>query len=237
MCFSLSFIKSMSWNRIQLFVHPPSRNSVQPNWKQIALPSITGAGCGVQCMLQCAIYRLMWNSIAQSVTLPANIQHGLTAAFIHCGWHHLPLRRINDYLSLSPCQATNLSSDSNTFIRDFPQETSAWIVSVASWIHQQASSAQQTTLRCCALFIDAVTLSHMPHSISSMSALNRFHFSDLKQRAPQSKQGVKVSRTSSKLQPFWSHSIGLPIRETDPVTSGRNVSRAHSLAQSCCGGV
>lgn len=83
-----------------------------------------------------------------------------------------------------------------------------------------------------ALFTEASMLSHKPQSISSQFE-NRFHSSDPTQRSPQSKQGVKNLR-SSKLLPFWSpfilHLLRKPIRR-------RNVSRMHSLAQSCCWGI
>lgn len=86
--------------------------------------------------------------------------------------------------------------------------------------------------RCHALFTEASMLSHKPQSISSQFE-NRFHSSDPTQRSPQSKQGVKNLR-SSKLLPFWSpfilHLLRKPIRR-------RNVSRMHSLAQSCCWGI
>lgn len=122
-CFSLSFIKSMSWNWIHVFVHPPNRNSVQPNWKQIILPSITGVGYTCMCvwvhvvcvsvpLLLCAVYVYLrlWNSIAQGVTLSANVSYGPTAAFFfHCVWHHLPFRRINDYFILSSSQGTTVA--------------------------------------------------------------------------------------------------------------------------------
>lgn len=121
-CFSLSFIKSMSWNWIHLFVQPLNRNTVWPNWKQIILPFINGLAytcmcvwvrvcvwcmgahlCCVQCMLQCVTYLRLWNAIAQGVTFSTHSKD-LTAAFIHCEWHHLPFRHINDYFILSHCQ-------------------------------------------------------------------------------------------------------------------------------------
>lgn len=166
-CFSLSCIKSMSWNWIHLFVQPPNRNSVQPNWKQIILPSITDWATRV-CVCVCVwvlvvcehafvvVCRLCSSEqhICACETLYPQVSLSLQTShvaqqqhFFYSVWHHLPSRWTNNYFILSSNEGTTLAcSTASPWTLDFTQETVAISFFVASYNNQQAPNVPKKHL-------------------------------------------------------------------------------------------
>lgn len=202
-CFSLSFIKSMSWNRILLFVRLPNRNSVGSNWKQIIQTFISPA-------CRCVSWRGALVVLLFASFINSRVLHNFyfceplsfTTARICSSWHHLPFSHFGDH-----CQHNTLICSAAC------RRKTGLKWSCCCMLSQQESSKHvgkfMFVFSGCKLAIaDATT--------APTSVLVRFHFPDLSQRSHQSKQGVK---DCNNLPPFGSSPVCLLLKESDPVTA------------------
>lgn len=155
--------------------------------------------CECTPMLLCTVYVTVCNLAAlvkhnspKCHSLAANVSYGWTATFIHCVWHHLPFRHINDYFTLSSSQGNTLACDrAQQHTRtDFPQETVACRGSVASCQANkcQVSNKHLEDFTLCLLMLACY---HTCHKASHPCQLKiGFTSLTLHKEPPQNKQGV-----------------------------------------------